>query len=83
MKADNHYIRSIAPISSEAHGNEAGLTREVLKPHINHQHEAVRDYRVLSLGKSQGKSDSDGGYTRYVTSINDKLLSRVTYILDP
>jgi hypothetical protein len=63
----------MAPVSFAAHGYEASLTREVLKPHIKHQHEADRDNHVLSLGKSQGKSDSDGDFTRYVTSINDKL----------
>jgi hypothetical protein len=83
LKADNHHIRSIGTISYMVHMNEASLTREVLKPHVKHQHNVIRDYNVLSLGKSQGKSDSDGGYPRYATSINDKWLSRDTYILYP
>jgi hypothetical protein len=73
LKADYHYVGSITPISRTARWNETDLTRAVLKPHIKHQYIAVRDHHVLSLGKSQGKSDSDGGYTRYVTSVNDKL----------
>ncbi len=47
--------------------------------HLEPRHSNIRDYHVLSLGKSQGRSDSDGGYKRYMTCVNDKLLSHATY----
>lgn len=44
--------------------------------HLEPQHSEIGNYHVLSLGKSQGRSDSDGGYTKHVASVNNPLLGQ-------
>jgi hypothetical protein len=60
------------PSSVKAVGSQVqGLTREVLGSHIQHERSESRGDGVLSLGKSQGRSDSVGDYTTYVASVID------------
>jgi hypothetical protein len=47
--------------------------------YLEPQHSEIGNYHVLSLGKSQGRSDSDGGYTKHVASVNNLLLGHATY----
>lgn len=58
---------------------QARLTREVLDISSLAQHSEIENYHVLSLGKSQERSDSDGGYRKYVASVNNPLLGHATY----
>jgi len=55
------------------------LLRKCWTSHLEPQHSEIGNYHVLSLGKSQERSDSDGGYTKHVANVNSLLLGHVTY----
>jgi hypothetical protein len=45
---------------------DESLTPEVLGPHTQHERSVNKACNVLSLGKSQGRSDSVGDYTTHM-----------------
>src|SRR6266571_1123314 len=58
-------------LRSTVRSKDQSLTQEVLGPHTQHERSVSRGWDVLSLGKSQGRSDSVGDYTTHVASVNN------------